>query len=127
MYSKQALGVLCPFLGAYYVKTLQSLLYCRCLYRARTPSETVCSFISSGKSEKPDMYRSFSSFSPQLYPYSLFIRPFRITHLCSPFRFCILHETQGSAENSDEDADDREIGDVDEETDANPPSDIRAE
>ncbi len=34
--SKQALGVLCPFLGAYYVKTLQSLLYCRCLYRART-------------------------------------------------------------------------------------------
>lgn len=35
----------------------------------------------------------------------------------------MVQDGQGSAENSDEDADDREIGDVDEETDANPPSD----
>lgn len=35
----------------------------------------------------------------------------------------VVQDGQGSAENSDEDADDREIGDVDEETDANPPSD----
>lgn len=35
----------------------------------------------------------------------------------------MVQDGQGSAENSDEDADDREIRDVDEETDANPPSD----
>ena len=35
----------------------------------------------------------------------------------------VVQDGQGSAENSDEDADDREIGDVDEEADAKPPSD----
>lgn len=98
-----------------------------CVLFATYPNilETFFVFAAEREKEEKDLYISGFSDLPEEIKEQTVPLGTGLEELTLPdtLEAVVVQDGQGSAENSDEDADDREIGDVDEETDANPPSD----
>ena len=98
-----------------------------CVLFATYPNilETFFVFAAEREKEEKDLYISGFSDLPEEIKEQTVPLGTGLEELALPdtLEAVVVQDGQGSAENSDEDADDREIGDVDEETDAKIPSD----
>ena len=98
-----------------------------CVLFATYPNilETFFVFAAEREKEEKDLYISGFSDLPEEIKEQTVPLGTGLEELTLPdtLEAVVVQDGQGSAENSDEDADDREIGDVDEEADAKPPSD----
>ena len=98
-----------------------------CVLFATYPNilETFFVFAAEREKEEKDLYISGFSDLPEEIKEQTVPLGTGLEELTLPdtLEAVVVQDGQGSAENSDEDADDREIGDADEETDAKTPSD----